>query len=136
MATMNEPLETLERVATALDDDDFDTLRSLLEPNCVYDADRDGSVVGPDAIADVFRRNSEWGRSRIQYIKFTHVIDANDLTKILFIDDLEHNGRKIRHVITMHVAFSAHGLVQSLSLEYAPGERGRLHKFFREAGIS
>ena len=136
MTVISPTVDALRRLAVTLDTDDFEVLPTLLEPDCVYEAGRDGTVVGPADITALFRKHSEWGRSKIDVVRFSHVIDPADLTKILFIDDLEHRGHKIRHEITMRVAFSSRGLVRHLRLEYAPGEIERLHAFFNQAGIA
>jgi hypothetical protein len=127
-------MQIVERLADALDLDDFDALEQLLEPEACYDTN-EHTVRGAPAIVETFRRNSAWGRSHIDSVTFCHSIDADRPMRIIFTDVLRHGDETFVHTMTMDVRLSVRGLVAGLVLAYPAGEMTRLNAFFRRIGI-
>jgi hypothetical protein len=129
-------VDIVHRFADALDADDFETLAELLEAQAVYDSS-DAIVHGSAAIVDSFRKNSEWGHASLDGLEFRHEIDDEGAPMdVRFIDVARHNGEEIVIDHTMRVGLSPRGLIESLRLEYPPGEKERISEFFKRAGLS
>lgn len=120
----------VERLAQALDEEDYATASACLEPDAEYD---DGARVikGAEAILQSFAESAERGRKTFERVIFRHEISINVPLDIRFIDILSRNGEEFALDHTMRVALSERGLVKSLQLIFPPGERERLADFLR-----
>lgn len=120
----------VERLAQALDDEDYATARACLEVDAEYD---DGARVikGADAILQSFAESAERGRKTFQRVVFKHELSVSAPLEIRFIDILMRKGQEFALHHTMRVALSERGLVKRLQLTLPPGERERLGHFLR-----
>ena len=120
----------VERLAQALDEEDYATASACLEPDAEYD---DGARVikGAEAILQSFAESAERGRKTFERVIFRHEISINVPLDIRFIDILSRNGEEFALDHTTRVALSERGLVKSLQLIFPPGERERLADFLR-----
>lgn len=128
-------LEFVERFATALDNDDYETAARCMEQDAVYDDNGGKTIVGRDAILESFRGASEWGRSNLDRLTFSHEIDDATPLQIRLIDVLAYGGEELALEHTMHLLLSDRGLISAVRVAYPPGERDRVAAFFERHGL-
>lgn len=127
---MSGLLEFVERFATALDNDDYETAALCMEQDAMYDDGGGKTIIGRDAILESFRGASEWGRRNLDSLTFLHEIDKATPLQISLIDVLVYEGDELVLDHTMHLSLSGRGLISALRLVYPPGERERVSAFF------
>lgn len=132
---MSGLLEFVERFATALDNDDYETAALCMEQDAVYDDNGGKTIVGRDAILESFRDASEWGRSNLDRLTFSHEIDDATPLQIRLIDVLACGGEELALDHTMHLLLSDHGLISAVRVAYPPGEEERVSAFFQRHGL-
>ncbi len=126
-------MRIVHRLASALDADDYDTAERLLEPDAVYDSG-DSVVHGSAAIIESFSKTSDWGRTNLDELVFTHVIDDDRAPfDIVFVDVLRSGGEELALRHNMHVGISKRGLVKTLRLDRPAGEKENRWRLFRKA---
>jgi hypothetical protein len=127
-------LQTAERLAAALDAEDYGAVRACLSANCVYHGP-DGVLTGPDAIVASYRQVAEAGRERFEEIKYESqaLLAGPDSVIITFTDHLRLGRAWHRFRCRQHVRVGVDGLVEAIQHEEIPGERERLHQFETEA---
>jgi hypothetical protein len=126
---------TIHRFAEALDHDDYDAARELLEPDASYETG-DSTTDGADAILASFRAVSDWGKAHLDALEFGHRIDdTNAPMEIVFIDVLRKSGEQLRLEHSMHVRLSPSGRIHHLRLERPPGEQQLVTAFFERHGL-
>ncbi|MBV9102330.1 MAG: nuclear transport factor 2 family protein [Candidatus Eremiobacteraeota bacterium] len=126
--------ELVERFASALDRDDYETAAQYLETDAVYDSGQ-AIIEGAPAILASFRATSEWGRRHLDRLEFLHEIGASDPNAILFIDRLHKAGETLTARHTMHVELSKDHRICALRLESPAGEDERVKAFFHRHGL-
>ncbi|HEY4002510.1 MAG TPA: hypothetical protein VGO93_26800 [Candidatus Xenobia bacterium] len=62
----------IERLATALDRDDYATAASCLQPDCRYEVAAGTVLGGPTSIVDSFRSSSTWAHAHLERVLFEH----------------------------------------------------------------
>ncbi len=129
-------MRIVHRLASALDADDYETAERLLEPDAVYDSG-DSVVHGSAAIIESFRKTSDWGRSNLDELVFTHIIDDGQAPfDIVFVDVLRCGGEELSLRHNMHVGISQRGLVKTLRLDRRAGEKEIVRAFFERHGLT
>jgi SnoaL-like domain len=132
---MNEAAEVVERFATALDCDDYETGSTCMEPDAVYEESGGKRIVGREAILRSFQDASVWGHEHLDDLRFLHEIDQSTPLSIRFIDVLSYGGEECVVDHTMHLTFSDAGRIRRLRLVYPAGERERVSAFFQRHNL-
>lgn len=123
-------MEIVERLAQALDDEDYVTAAECLDVDAEYDTG-DQVIKGRDAILQSFKTAADSGRKTFDSVIFRHEISPNEPLDIRFIDILTRNGEEFVLDHTMHLTLSDRGNVRQLRLRYPLGERERLNQFLK-----
>lgn len=121
-------MEIVQRLAQALDEEDYDTAALCLEVDAEYDTG-EKTIKGVDAILKSFKEAAERGRKEFDSVVFLHEIDPQTPTEVRFLDVLTRNGETFTLDHTMHLTLTAQGCIHKLRLSYPPGERERLRAF-------
>jgi acetyl esterase/lipase len=127
-------LQTAERLAAALDAEDYEAVRACLSASCVYHGP-DGVLTGRDAIVASYREVGEAGRGRFEEIKYESQarLEGPDSVVITFTDHLRLGRAWHRFSCRQYVRVGSDGLVEAIQHEEIPGERERLHQFEMQA---
>lgn len=136
---MPEPPDLLAKTrefARRLDADQYEAIRSLLTPDCVYETGHE-ILKGPDAIIASYREHGERARKLVDRIDYTSdVVEAGSRHVIVvFTDSLTHKGAPHVYRLNQHLHFSKDGLIERIVHEDMPGERERLTEFMNRIGI-
>jgi hypothetical protein len=123
-----------ERLAAALDAEDYEAVGRLLSVECVYHSP-EGPLIGPAAIIASYRGHGASGRDRFEKIEYASQVDGKSRTEamITFFDRVKRNGRWHEFRCRQHVSINADGHVTGIRHEEIPGERERLRAF--EEGV-
>lgn len=121
-----------ERLATALDAEDYATAHALLAPGCTYCMGT-ATLTGPDAIIASYRANGEAARKRFDTIQYTHQVESTAALEgvISYADRVCRGGRWHEYRCRQHIRIDEAGLVTDIRHEELPGERQRLQDFER-----
>jgi hypothetical protein len=121
--------------AAALDAEDYDAARELLEDNCVYRLD-ESAYNGPDAILDSYRANGDAARGRFDEVHYFSSVEAIDLftAAITFTDHLRLGKRWHDFHCRQHIRINAAGRIEAITHEDLPHERQRLAAFESSGG--
>ncbi len=127
---MSGALQTAQRLARALDAEDFALVRTLLSPACAYHAP-DGLLIGPDAIVAAYGKNAEAARRRFEQIEYTSCVELSDpaAAVITFCDRVRIGGVWHEYRCRQHVRVGSEGLVEEIRHDEIAGERERLTQF-------
>ncbi len=129
-----QPQKVVERLAAALDAEDYEAVGRLLSAKCVYHSP-EGLLIGPAAIIASYRGHGASGRDRFEEIEYTSQVDGKSPTEaiVTFFDRVKRNGRWHEFRCRQHVSTDAAGCVTEIRHEEIPGERERLREF--ESGV-
>lgn len=131
------PVDVADRLAQALDDDDYETARALLSPHVVYEVG-DETLVGPDAVVDSYRAASTMGRQMFDELGYGHETPTPvgegsfevRYTDVLTIDDDTHV-----HYARQEITVGDGGVTRIVDRP-VPGEREKVDEFISRHGIS
>jgi hypothetical protein len=126
-----------ERLAIALDRDDYAAATKCLATDCRYETAKQ-TFCGLNAVLQSFREASEWAHANLEEIVFTHSIEpCPDCTAVIrFVDHIRHGSRQLRHECLMHVTVDTNQSISRLRLEDLPGEPARVAEFMTAIGLS
>lgn len=131
------PAETAERLAHALDIDDYATAASLVADDCVYTI-RDKTLIGPE-IVESYRKASEQANETFDEVGFAHAIVGEvgkHTFRIHFFDELVIGGERIVHVSEQDVTVHPDRGVVRIIDNPVEGERQKLDAFLKDHGPS
>jgi hypothetical protein len=119
-----------ERLAAALNAEDYEAVGRLLSVECVYHSP-EGPLIGPAAIIASYRGHGASGRDRFEKIEYATQVDGQSPTGaiITFFDRVKRNGRWHEFRCRQHVSIDAGGHVMEIRHEEIAGERERLREF-------
>jgi hypothetical protein len=127
----DEQLELARRFALALDDEDYDAARALLDDACEYTIRVDAHH-GADSIIASYRAAGEAARAFDEVAYDSEVREGPDgWTIIRFSDDLRHAGRSHRYQCEQWVRIAG-ARITRIDHRELPGERERLEAFKRD----
>jgi ketosteroid isomerase-like protein len=132
----NPVTSTAERFATALDNEDYRAVSSLIEDDCEYVTPK-GELVGPDAIVASYQEAAAWAKAHIDAVRYTSAVRSDgDDAVIKFSDHLEHHGARHTYTCEQVLRVNHNGRVTRIVHQELPGERESLNSFLRGIGIS
>jgi hypothetical protein len=137
---MSEPAADPRAVATALalalDADDFDAARPLLDPGCVYEIG-ETTLTGPDAILASYAGNSVWAKKVLDGLEYESRVVATegDTATVEFLDRLRHRGEVHEHRCRQEFSVGREGRIVRIRHRDLPGEPEALRAFFGRVGI-
>lgn len=138
MSVMEEHVrQVAERLALALNADDFPAVRALLAKSCVYEL-RDQKLTGPEAIAGSYAAASASARRDFDDVRYESemVGIAGATATVLFTDYLAvAGGHWHRHRCQQRFTVGPGGRVAHILHVDLPGEREALEEFLRARGI-
>jgi hypothetical protein len=130
-------LRTAQRLAAALDAEDYRASRGTLAPDCVYHSPK-GLLVGPDRIVASYREHAAAARGRFETIEYQSVVETSGPAEavITFIDRVTLGGAQHQFRCQQRIRIDAAGLVAEIRHEEIPGEREKLQQFETDAGAA
>ena len=134
---MNPKQEVAAQFGISLDNDDFETTKSLLSGDCSYIIG-DTTLNGPVGICKSYKDNMiagrkklddlVWGESRIEPLE-------DDKFYVHFTDYLYHKAQKYTHRCKQLLFVNADNLICRIEHIHDEDEQERLNSFYREVGI-
>lgn len=142
-ATVGEPdpalvRDVIERLARALDADDFEAAGALLADGCVYEAG-DGAKHGPEAVRSAYAAASAWARRAFDDVRYESAVEnvIGPTGTVCFTDYvLKAGGRWHRHRCRQEFTVDGNGRIARIVHREIEGEREALDAYLRECGIS
>jgi hypothetical protein len=129
-----EPIEIVRRFAVALDEEDYNSARSVLAAGCVY-VFREETYDGPEAIVASYQGNGEAAKAFDEISYGSRVREGEDGWIVIeFWDELVHRGETHRHVCEQW-AKVGDGAVVRIEHRDLEGERERLEGFKKRVGV-
>lgn len=131
------PSVTVERLARALDTDDYDTAASLIADDCVYTIG-DKTLIGPEVV-ESYRKASEQAHEIFDDVGFEHALMgevAKHTYRIHFFDELVIGGERIVHLSEQDVTVHPDRGVVRIVDNPVKGEREKVDAFLRDHGSS
>lgn len=132
------PIEHVEKLAAALDLDDYATVAEMLSDDVVYRVG-DRVLRGPDAVIASYRAASEMAHRLFDDVRYDHRViptDDPDFFRVEYSDVLTVAGETHTHQAEQHVtALPDVGVVAILDVEVA-GEREKVDEFMARHGLS
>ena len=134
---MSARLDDARRFARSLDEEDYETTRSLLSPACVYEIGGRRHD-GVEAILASYRAAADWVNANLDSVRYESSVraGADGGAVVDFVDHLEHGGRRLTHRCEQHLAFDGAGRIVSIRHVDPPGEAEAVRRFLDEAGLS
>ena len=123
--------------ARALDEEDYAKAFALLSPDCTY-VIGDSKFTGPQPIVDEYRRNGDGATERFDSIAYESDVEADGQRSaiITFIDDIRHDGHRLRHTCEQRIDLGEDGLIRRIEHRDLPGEPEALQAFYRKIGLA
>ncbi len=135
---MNSPIELVEKLAEALDGDDYATAASVMADRVEYTIG-DKHVSGADAVVGSYREASEMAHRLFDRVEYSHHVmptdDANTF-RVSYSDTLTVAGETLNHMAEQHVTVSPDkGVVRIVNVE-VPGEREKVDAFLERHSLT
>jgi hypothetical protein len=135
---MRSPVDYVETLATALDNDDYQTARSTLADRVEYEIG-DEVLRGPDRVVASYRASSEMAHRLFENVVYAHQVTVTDdphLFQVSYSDELSVGDETLRHMAEQHVTVApGEGVVRIINVDL-PGEREKVEKFMARHGLS
>jgi hypothetical protein len=135
---VRHPIDIVESLARALDEDDFTTAASTMAERVEYLIGGQ-TIRGPDAVVASYRAASETARRLFDGVTYGHeVIPTDDPSsfRVSYSDELSAGSETLRHLAEQHVTVApGEGVVRIVDVD-VPGERERLDEFMQRHRIS
>ena len=131
LAIMDSSARVVSEFASSLDAEDYQSARSCLAHNCVYESPN-GDLTGP-AIIDSYKVNGESARKRFYSIVYSHEVVplSGGSYLVTFIDELYSN--RGSHVFRCNQRVCvADGQIVRIIHEEIPGERDKLNAYTQD----
>ncbi len=129
---------TAIRFGVSLDNDNFETTKSLLSNNCKY-VIGDNVLLGSDTICDSYKQNMLEGRKKLDKLVWgKSVIETiNDSEYIVhFTDYLTHKGVSYIHRCKQHLKINRRKKIFFIEHISDLEEQKRLDDFYEKVGLS
>lgn len=139
MNRVPKPLgDVVESLATALDEDDYESARAVLAPEIVYEIG-DETLVGREAVVASYRSASEMAHELFDGVGYGHEIVAavDEATfRIRYLDLLTAGGESHSHYAEQEITVDPElGVVRIVHIPL-PGEREKVDAFMARHNIS
>jgi hypothetical protein len=124
------------KLARALDAEDYDAARGLLDVACRYTGGPDGEIIGPQAIVDSYRNHgAQANESRFDEIIFSSEVAAGGPNRatITYLDRLRLGKRWHEHRCAQHVEVGPSGRIIAIQHQDLPGEVDALRQWESES---
>lgn len=135
---MNSPNDLVERLAAALDADDYPTAASVMAERVRYTIG-DQDLTGPEAVVASYRAASEMAHRLFDQVEYGHrVIPSDDphTFRVSYSDNLTVGAETLRHMAEQEVTVVPdQGVVRIVNVEL-PGETARVDAFLERHGLS
>lgn len=135
---MDSPIDLVERLAVALDGDDYPTAASVMAERVRYTIG-DQELTGPDAVVASYRTASEMAHRLFDQVEYGHsVIPTDDphTFRVSYSDTLTVAGETLRHMAEQEVTVAPDaGVVRIVNVEL-PGEKEKVDAFLERHGLS
>jgi hypothetical protein len=132
------PIEYVEALARALDEDDYETAAEMMSDRVDYRIGVE-SIRGPDAVVASYRAASEMAHRLFDQVAYDHrVVPTDDphVFRVSYSDILTLNGETMTHQAEQHVTLDPNqGVIGIVNIEL-PGERERVDAFLARHGKS
>lgn len=129
--------EIAERFGQSLDNDEFNSTKELLSPDCKYIIG-DETLIGPDDICGSYEQNMiegrkklddlEWGKSRIESISDSEFF-------VHFTDYLTHKGEQYTHRCKQRLTLHESGKIVLIEHIHDQEEQDKLDEYYRRVGL-
>lgn len=135
---MRSSADIVERLAGALDRDDFEAAAALMAEGVEY---RIGDQVlkGPRSVTDSYRAASEMAHRLFDGVDYGHTViatDDPDTFRVSYSDTLTVGGETMTHMAEQHVTVApGYGVVEIVNVD-VPGEREKVDAFLERHGLS
>ena len=130
-------LDTVKRLASALDADDFARVEACLHPDVDYRTDG-ATHHGPAAVVASYRAGSELARTLFDQVHFAHTIVATTdgpTIRVDFSDLLQVRGATFEHHSVQDITVDPSGKVVTIVDQPVAGQRERLDAFMGRHGL-
>jgi len=130
--------EVAERLAIALDQDDYETVASVLAEEVSYSIGED-VLVGREEVVGSYRAASEMARRLFDRVEYGHVVfatDDPDTFRISYSDRLTIGDESLTHMAEQHVTVAMEEAVTRIVNVELPGEREAVDAFLERHGLS
>lgn len=135
---MNWPAEVAERLATALDQDDYQTVASVLAEEVRYSIGEE-VLVGREAVVESYRTASEMAHRLFDQVEYGHTVFTTDdpnTFRISYTDTLTIGEESLTHMAEQHLTVATEEGVTRIVNVDLPGEREAVDAFLERHGLS
>ena len=124
------------KFATALDNEDWSTVRSLLSHTCEYRC-RGRLISGREAIVQSYRENAAWGRQHLDGIQYASQVTPRGDTSfsIMFTDKISVGRAEHIYRCTQRVELDPDCRIARITHRELPGQKAALNKFLKRYGF-
>ncbi|HEX6299239.1 MAG TPA: hypothetical protein VF148_02090 [Acidimicrobiia bacterium] len=134
----SSPTDVVERLADALDRDDYVTAASLMADRIEYIIGEQEKS-GPEAVIASYRDASQMAHRLFDRVEYGHHVmpthDPNTF-QVSYSDTLTVAGETLKHMAEQHVTVApAEGVVRIVNIE-VPGEREKVDAFMERHGLA
>ena len=134
---MNSPLEYVEALAQALDDDDYVAAASTMADRVEYTIGEE-LIHGPQAVVASYRASSEMARRLFDEVGYGHEVVPTDdpySFRVIYSDVLTVGGETLTHTAEQTVTVAPdEGVVRIINVDL-PGEREKVDRFMARHGL-
>ncbi len=129
-------VDTARSFAAALDRGDWDGVRRLLDPECIYDC-RGTTTVGPKAIVGSYAAVDAWVHDTFENVAYQSTIEDRSPTEALitFRDQMSHGAHQLDFRCQQRIEVNASGLLVRIEHIDLPGEREKADRFNDACGV-
>lgn len=134
----SSPTEVVERLADALDRDDYVTAASLMADRIEYTIGEQ-EMSGPEAVIASYRDASQMAQRLFDGVEYGHQVMPTDDTntfRVSYSDTLTVAGETLTHMAEQRVTVApGEGVVRIVNIE-VPGEREKVDAFMERHGLT
>lgn len=135
---MDSPIDLVERLAAALDADDYPTAASVMAERVRYTIGEE-DVTGPEAVVASYRAASEMAHRLFDRVEYGHRVFPSDhphTFRVRYSDTLTVAEETLRHTAEQRVTVvPGEGVVRILNVDL-PGETARVDAFLERHGLA
>ena len=121
----------------SLDLDDFETTKSLLSDNCVYDIGSE-KLKGPKGICNSYEQNMIAGRKKLDELKWgeSTITEINTSEFLVhFTDYLKHKNQSYIHKCSQKLIFDSEGKISQIIHIDNEKESAALRSYYDKVGL-
>lgn len=130
-------MDLVERLAQALDDDDYATAASVMADRIEYSIGNQ-QLHGPEPVLASYRDSSEMAHRLFDRVEYGHHLmptDDPNTFRVSYSDTLTVAGETLKHTAEQHVtAVPGDGVVRIVDVDL-PGERDKVDGFMKRHGL-